>query len=1299
MIFQFLLLVFISPRDKCFATIPNALKPSDNLVFSNKDCPNANIVFAPKKDEADIDYYSEIPSNFFKDSIIKSVSFTADITTIGSSAFEKTTVTDAINLAGATKLETISSKAFYDARINSITFPASLKTIQGSAFELCRVSSTLNFASSNLLTAIFYEKVFKDAVISTFSWPPNLVSLYTPSSPVKSEYEKCTFYQCKIGTLNLQTGTGLETIPGYAFYGTIILTKITFPEELKEINSCAFSFADITSKIEITKNVDTIQGYAFDNCKIHGQLDFTQSIELEKIESNAFSEAQIESIIFPPNIQFIKPSAFKGATISSTLTFPAKLEKIEASAFESGKGFTTLDFSKATALKEIGTSAFKGTEVSSPVNFPAKLEKIGATAFSGDNKDDITPLSTITFNSDLKEIGSKAFVNIITLTQMNNLKVKDLSSSAFSGCRNMVASTIIILSSGKIDESAFFDCYNLASDVTIQDATELNSDKELIYSKVGANAFQNSGIKTISFPPYLEKIDTSAFENCTSLTGSGSISCETIAENAFYDDNQVVFSTINATSILASAFENCHKLNAAITIYYYGNIAQKAFKNCYSLKGLEFLFDEEDGIATKDKQEIKDKINTIGLEAFYRSGLTGSLTIPITINDIGKEAFAHCSKLTSLTIDECDDKDFLLTINEKAFYRSNLGGKLVLPYNTKIVDEYAFAYCPLTALEVRGTGLIEDGTTELKDFAFYACKISALTFLNEDVSFTTKTFRGCPLNNLQLGNLETIPEEAFYGMTSITSTVTIPKSVKEIEARAFAGCSKMPKVTFEDASICDTIGIGAFYGCSNLGSINIPFPVTKIDEYTFYKCENLGSINIGELVKSIEQFAFYGCSGLTSSLTFPIELTTIGISAFEGCENLQGSLEFPDSVTTVNKQAFKGCKSLNGHVTFGRSIETIGESAFRDCSGFTGGLTFPEYLFNTGALTISKCAFYGCSGFTGDLILPKGTTLDEDCFRGCSGFKGKLILQDDITSIPKGAFRDCSGFTGEIPTKLLTSIDDHAFHGCSGFTGPLDLSSFTGTEININEYAFCDCSGLDGALILPAPLKEVKQYAFNGCSRLTGTLDCSEFTHIHRYAFAGCSSLTGTLEFEDSLSNVDQYAFRGCSGFSDKLTFRIGSSKLDIDQCAFQDCSGFKNGKLSFMIKDNEEELTSGGVGTSSRFAPYYRYDYFLKIGNDAFDGTKFKNIYYLGRFEPDCDYDIGISQIKGIHTSSNYANKTFCNYPLHKSKLSGGAIAGIVIACVVVVAAIVILIVFLIMRAKKNKDNSEGEVEMNNEP
>ena len=160
------------------------------------------------------------------------------------------------------------------------------------------------------------------------------------------------------------------------------------------------------------------------------------------------------------------------------------------------------------------------------------------------------------------------------------------------------------------------------------------------------------------------------------------------------------------------------------------------------------------------------------------------------------------------------------------------------------------------------------------------------------------------------------------------------------------------------------------------------------------------------------------------------------------------------------------------------------------------------------------------------------------------------------------------------------------------------------------------------------------------------------------------------------------------------LTIRVANTQTYIGPYAFSGCTGFKKGTL-FIYIESEEEKKRNFDGKEDKYYP----DYFLRIGNEAFEDCKFSDIYYNGRYEPDCDYDIGISHIKGIHTSSNYVDKKFCSNPLHKSKLSGSAIAGITIAVIVVVAGIVVLVVFLILRNKKNKDQSENEVEMNADP
>lgn len=1323
MLLQFFALAVISLSAECPKNADKELRPlTSPTSFLNAECGSVDIRFATT-DESDSNpnVYTEIKQSFFKGATLKSITISSKITEIESNAFEGAKIIESINFAAAESLTTISSFAFKGATIPSISLPSGISSVGASAFEGCTLDGDFNFGSSKDLTTMSGERIFADAHITgSLTWPSDLSTVYEPSNPGdEDQLENCIFHHCEIETLNLKAAP-FTTLPSYFLYNVDQISSITLPDKLKIIPSGAFKSAKIEGKISFPKDTENIVSNAFEGSTL-GQLDFSLAKEIEKINSNVFKDSTIDSINpFPPNLRTIEKGAFMGGLLYSTIKFPSNLEKIKGSAFEGKHGFTTLDFSEASALTDIEERAFYDTDVSSPINFPRNLNKIGKNAFEK------SPLSTVTFNSNLESIDNEAFKNIITLTALNNLKVKTIGTSSFEGCQNMVAATIQILSSGKIGGNAFFKCYKLGSELEILEAKDRKEDGTLIYSTIGGSAFKSSGIHKITIPFYIESIGASAFENCTSLSGAGSLTLKEINGNAFKDDNELILESINATTIQASAFENCRKLNADIQLYYYGNIKKAAFKNCEKLKSLKILYYEEDEVETKDKHEI-DELSVIEEEAFYRSGLKGSLIIPITVIEIGKNAFAHCKSLTSLTINGCDDDKLILKIREKAFYRSGLNGKLTLPYSAAYVGDYAFAYCPINQLEIHGTdhsfevllGVKEkpDGTQEevkqqidkqsfIGKYSFYSCGIKSLTFLDSDIAFDKTTFRGCQINSLSLGNIKTIPLEAFYGMSSLNTAVSIPDSVTSIKDRAFACCTSLPSVSFTPASQLTDLSTGAFFGCTLLGTVtNVPDELTIINEYTFYKCRGLKSFEIGDLITQIDSFAFYGCELLGGPLKFPIELTSIGESAFQGCFQLSGSLEFPDSVTKVDSKAFMGCEKLNGHVTFGRDITTIGNQAFADCSGFIEYLTFPERLYNSQKLSIGQAAFYGCSGFKGDLILPKGASLSKDAFHGCSGFDGKLDLYD-MKSVPEGAFYDCFGFTGTIPTKDLESIAKHAFHGCYGFTGPLDLSSLKKekddqgkeTGLNINEYAFCNCRGLNDLLILPAALSEVKEHAFEGCSGLKGTLDCSEFTHIHKYAFAGCSSLTGNLDFEDTLTNVEQYAFLDCSGFSNSLTFRIDES-LDIDQCAFKGCTGFKNGKLSFMMKDYEEDIKVGGFADNDRYAPYYRYDYFLKIGNEAFKDTKFKNVYYLGRFEPDCDYDIGISQIKGIHTSSNYANKTFCNYPLHKSKLSGGAIAGIVIACIVVVAAIIILIVFFVLKAKKNKDQSEGEVEMNGDP
>jgi len=79
-----------------------------------------------------------------------------------------------------------------------------------------------------------------------------------------------------------------------------------------------------------------------------------------------------------------------------------------------------------------------------------------------------------------------------------------------------------------------------------------------------------------------------------------------------------------------------------------------------------------------------------------------------------------------------------------------------------------------------------------------------------------------------------------------------------------------------------SIGDGAFEGCENLTSVNIPNSVTRIGDRAFADCENLINVTIGNSVTSIGGMAFNTCTSLTS-ITLPDSITGIGVYAFIYC--------------------------------------------------------------------------------------------------------------------------------------------------------------------------------------------------------------------------------------------------------------------------------------------------------------------------------------------------------------------------------------------------------------------------------
>ena len=315
--------------------------------------------------------------------------------------------------------------------------------------------------------------------------------------------------------------------------------------------------------------------------------------------------------------------------------------------------------------------------------------------------------------------------------------------------------------------------------------------------------------------------------------------------------------------------------------------------------------------------EFDAPITKIPAQAFAKSKIKGSLTIPNSVTIIGAEAFAHCTELKgSLTL-----SNSLKTIGNGAFYNCNsLNGSLTIPNTVTTIGIAAFGLCT----GFNGSLTIPNSVTTIGSSAFSSC-------------------------------------QGFKG------DLTIPSSIKTIEAYTFSGCFGF-NGNLTIPNTVTTIGNQAFLRCSGFkGDLTIPNSVTTIGESAFQQCTGFkGNLKLSNSVKTIGNSAFARCTGFTGDLILPNSITTIGGNAFNGCTGFTGDLTIPNSITTIEASVFFGCSGFKGNLTLPNSITTIKYNAFRGCTGFTGKLILPNSI-----TTIEDMAFYGCSGFTGNLTLPK----------------------------------------------------------------------------------------------------------------------------------------------------------------------------------------------------------------------------------------------------------------------------------------------------------------------------------------
>lgn len=356
-----------------------------------------------------------------------------------------------------------------------------------------------------------------------------------------------------------------------------------------------------------------------------------------------------------------------------------------------------------------------------------------------------------------------------------------------------------------------------------------------------------------------------------------------------------------------SNFESVFIPNSIITIY------PNAFKDSLSLSSVIF--------------EDNSKITTIGYASFMGTINLTAIDIPNSVTDINQYAFKD-SGLVELTFEEGSN---LKRIGQHAF-TNNLGiTTITLPKSVTLIDHFAFK-----DLQNLVTFNIESNS-ELET-------INASAFENNymlksfHVPNKVKIIRGIAFQNARSlqsltfeenSSLEIIGNDAFrdaaWGSLSSGLDLLIPKSVVEIQERAFRG-TRVNSLVFEDGSSITTIGYDAFYNSKNIGTLVIPKTLTEISAGTFQfgGVRNLSFEN-NSSVEFIRKSAFY--SNILDSITIPASVKFIGESAFRSSGLVSVYFEQDSLLETIEHRAFSDNDLLRYFVLPG-TVTTMGTHVF-----------------------------------------------------------------------------------------------------------------------------------------------------------------------------------------------------------------------------------------------------------------------------------------------------------------------------------------------------------------------------------
>ena len=442
----------------------------------------------------------------------------------------------------------------------------------------------------------------------------------------------------------------------------------TLPTTTK-IRRRAFYYNNVLAKVNFNKNLEVIDGDAFQATTELKNITFEAPARVKSIGTFAFQGSGLTELNIPASLQTVDWSAFGFSKLKKiTVADGSQLQSINKEAFNGCKDLEEFTFEGSSTLNKIQKDAFSGDDKLKSFVIPEKVTVLERGAFNG-----ASGLETITFKqpATMTIIGEGAFQGAQALKKIElPSTVTTISKDAFNTCLSLTE-IVVPASVTSIDPTGFQECAKLE-----KFTVDKNNN---VYSSV--DGFLLSKDKTIlkSFPP------AKANTYYTMLPPT----IETIGKQAFYYVQALENVTIpeKVKKIEDFAFDRVGNLN---TIAFLGktpitNVAPSAFNPANVDKSKIDLSVRKDAKAAFDNDALWSQFRTRVISFFKETNGTGNGTT---------EYFLLSQKAVMIVGTEADVYTYVVeptvTDDNGKSYQVRLWGDYAMNDNTTNIQEVVF---------------------------------------------------------------------------------------------------------------------------------------------------------------------------------------------------------------------------------------------------------------------------------------------------------------------------------------------------------------------------------------------------------------------------------------------------------------------------------------------------------------------------------------------------------------------------------------------------------------------------------